>query len=83
MAERGWGAGHYLCGCNIKAKRTYHHDIDDNGRSVTGRKDQFGFSICPEHGEREYGWRTRYNVERAGGTVDDKRRAFETRLANG
>ena len=56
----------YLCGCNIKAKRGYFHELDDKGRSITSRTDRFGFDICPEHGERRYGWRAEVTPMRGG-----------------
>jgi len=77
--------GDFLCGCDIKTKRGYFHDIDDKGRSVTSRTDEHGFDVCPEHGERRYGWRSEVSPMRGGSprstgelnlplsTVDDKR----------
>ena len=50
--------GHYLCGCNIEAKRGYRHELDTEGNSVTARTDKLGYDICPEHGMRQYGWRS-------------------------
>lgn len=43
--------GLYLCGCNPAEKVNYHVD-KFNGT------DNEGFQVCPEHGERLYGWRS-------------------------
>lgn len=69
--KTGFGPGYYLCGCNIQLKRGYIHDIDDKGHSVMTRTDKAGFNICPEHGEREYGWRSPRVVGPQGNAVPD------------
>jgi len=62
----------YLCGCNIKTKRGYFHELDDKGRSITSRTDRFGFDICPEHGERRYGWRNDVTPMRGGSPLSTR-----------
>jgi hypothetical protein len=43
------GRGYYLCGCGVNEKLNYSNEK---------RRDTQGYPVCPEHGVREYGWRT-------------------------
>lgn len=49
----------YLCGCDDRPY--YCVDFDVNGKQRP-RQDHEGFLVCPEHGEREYGWRTDQDI---------------------
>lgn len=57
-------AGNFHCGCDPKEKLNYSGDITKP--TVPGgdviysgiRRDSKGYEVCPEHGERLYGWRT-------------------------
>lgn len=53
--------GHYLCGCNIEEKRNYcHHTLPtspgEEPQYTSNRFDVEGFQVCPEHGDRMWGW---------------------------
>lgn len=50
--------GEYLCGCSIEGKRDYISFTDHKGNPTTEKKDRQGYRVCPEHEEREYGWKT-------------------------
>lgn len=48
----------FLCGCNRDDKKTYSIQVDHSGNLRSSRFDAEHYEICPEHGERLYGWRT-------------------------
>lgn len=52
--------GQFLCGCWPTDKRGYYGNIvkDAFGNDIYTDKrfDSQGFEVCPEHGERLYGW---------------------------
>jgi hypothetical protein len=50
--------GEYLCGCRIDDKAGYVMFVDHQGNSTSYQKDREGYTICPEHGQREYGWKS-------------------------
>lgn len=57
MADKRIAPGHYLCGCSVRDKLNYSLFQNVEGESLR-RKDNEGFLVCPEHGAREYGWRS-------------------------
>jgi hypothetical protein len=54
--------GEFLCGCAPEEKRGYSGNIVKTGLNQEAytdkRFDSQGFEICPEHGERMYGWKS-------------------------
>lgn len=55
--------GYYLCGCNIEEKQAHSFHLlptepGEDPQYTSRRFDDEGFMICPEHGERRYGWRS-------------------------
>jgi hypothetical protein len=49
IVRRGWGPGYFLCGCQVHGSQIDAH----------------GFQECPEHGCREYGWRSEPRMQLA------------------
>lgn len=63
--------GNFLCGCKPADKR--HYSGDTIPSPVTGepiytdkRYDESGFEVCPEHGERMYGYASPAASDQAG-----------------
>lgn len=48
----------YLCGCNPEEKKSYLQTTQADGTQSSKRRDTQGYEVCPEHGERLYGWNT-------------------------
>jgi len=48
----------YLCGCDPEAKKHYRAIVLPNGNTSHLILDDEGYQVCPEHGERLYGWKT-------------------------
>lgn len=56
-------SGLFLCGCNPKDYVGYAAFLISNGGNPVysdKRRDEQGFEVCPQHGERMYGWRSPY-----------------------
>jgi hypothetical protein len=52
------GVGTFLCGCRPEEKINYSTEFDPTTGMIRQRTDAQGFLVCPEHGERMYGWRS-------------------------
>lgn len=55
--------GRFLCGCSPAEKKHYSGDVHRPPFShediyTDKRYDRQGFEVCPEHGERMYGWKS-------------------------
>lgn len=54
--------GTFLCGCRPEEKRNYTGDVvpslipNADPVYVDKRYDNEGYEVCPEHGDRMYGW---------------------------
>jgi hypothetical protein len=59
------GRGMFLCGCDPTRKKNYRFSTD-GGMLTSTRRDDEGFEICPEHGERLYGWNSPLVQHKAG-----------------
>jgi hypothetical protein len=64
------GRGKFLCGCDPSRKKNYRF-ATDNGMLSAKRYDEQGFEICPEHGQRMYGWGSPLVQHKAGQEVLD------------
>jgi len=58
-------SGYFLCGCHPNEKRHYSGDVV-NGVYTDRRFDSQGFEVCPEHGERLYGFASVPTSDEAG-----------------
>ncbi len=54
---REWGRGYFLCGCHTDRGRVRRVQ-GTHAEIIFTNYDKEGYLTCPEHGEREYGWRT-------------------------
>lgn len=49
----------FLCGCNLEDKKHYSTFSSEDGKVLSHRRfDKQGYEVCPEHGERKFGWRS-------------------------
>lgn len=65
------GPGNFLCGCGRTEKMNYAANVDPKGNISFKRYDKEGYEVCPEHGERLYGYQTHHKQGAGGQTLLD------------